>query len=80
MVTDSGSSPVARVHASLQAADVVTDPAARQPTRSVRSGCGGRNANAGTSGGRAANGSTSAAGDVAANAGPKLAARIHGRP
>ncbi|KAJ1123140.1 hypothetical protein NDU88_001613 [Pleurodeles waltl] len=61
-MAESGTSLAARVLASLPAADVDADPAARQPARSVRSGCGGRNANAGTSEGRAADGSTSAAG------------------
>ncbi|KAJ1116688.1 hypothetical protein NDU88_004894 [Pleurodeles waltl] len=60
-VIETGNSPAARVLTSLPAADVDAKPVARQPARSVRSGCGGRNANAGTSEGRAADGSTSAA-------------------
>ncbi|KAJ1107984.1 hypothetical protein NDU88_005369 [Pleurodeles waltl] len=56
-----GSGLAARVLASLPASDVDANPAARQPARSVRSGCGGRSTNAGTREGRAADGSTRAA-------------------
>ncbi|KAJ1208941.1 hypothetical protein NDU88_004320 [Pleurodeles waltl] len=83
-VVKTGTSPAVHVHASLPAAVVDVNPAARQPARSVQSGCGGRNTNAGISGGRAANGSNSrrtrdsASGsvvDVAANAWAKVWSR-----
>ncbi|KAJ1105022.1 hypothetical protein NDU88_002430 [Pleurodeles waltl] len=51
---------VARQLASLPALDENANPAARQPACSVRSGCGGRSTNAGTSEGRAASGFTKA--------------------
>ncbi|KAJ1142397.1 hypothetical protein NDU88_008722 [Pleurodeles waltl] len=60
-VAETGSGPAARVLASLPASDVDANPAARQPARSVRSGYGGRSTNAGTSEGRAADGSARAA-------------------
>ncbi|KAJ1112587.1 hypothetical protein NDU88_000849 [Pleurodeles waltl] len=84
VVVKTGTSPAVHVHASLPAAVVDVNLAARQPACSVQSGCGGRNTNAGISGGRAANGSNSrrtrdsASGsvvDVAANAWAKVWSR-----
>ncbi|KAJ1141470.1 hypothetical protein NDU88_007801 [Pleurodeles waltl] len=75
-VVKTGTSPVVHIHASLPAAVVDVNPVARQPACNVQSG-------------RAANGSNSrrmrdsASGpvvDVAADAGPKLAAHVSGRP